>query len=660
MNNQIKHLKYRPEIDGLRAIAVVSVILFHAGFKWIGGGFSGVDIFFVISGYLVTYMMVEARANGTFSIREFYERRARRILPALFLVVLGTVPLAWISMAPAEFLAFGKSVMAAATFSSNIYFGLTTSYFDSTTDEKPLVHTWSLGVEEQFYLVCPLVIALIWRYGKSRQTEIFLALGVISLIYAEWALHSSPQSAFYSPLTRSWELLVGAIVASMKLQGDVPRWIGRHEQMLSAVGLLLIFISIFGLHDARFPGVAALLPTVGAGLILAFASSQTAVTRILSNRVLIVIGLMSYSAYLWHQPIFAFARLHFQTTELAHSMSWMLVLLSFVLAYPTWRYIETYFRNSRQVARKGIVTLTSIGTATMVAVGAVTIVANGFPNRFDAARQKLLETAVFSSKRDACHTWGKDFKSPSAACTYFKDNVTWAVIGDSHAVEPAYALAEALAMRDQGLLHLTFSACAPAARYESPAPGCSKWQREAITRIEQSPHIKNVLVAFRYSMHLFGDHLPGYPAIPDRPLHIGGLDTAQSRQLMWDDLVATITELQKSGKHVFVLAPIPEIPRPLQQEIAASPRMATTGNFAGVTRQWYEQRNRYVLDHLRQLPWGSDLTLIDPAAILCDPKECNAVIGGTSMYFDADHLSVSGARLVMSQISGDLVSGTNH
>jgi peptidoglycan/LPS O-acetylase OafA/YrhL len=651
MNNQIKHLKYRPEIDGLRAIAVVSVIMFHAGFKWIGGGFAGVDIFFVISGYLVTHMIIEARTRGTFNILGFYERRARRILPALFVVIFATVPFAWAWMAPGEYLRFSKSMVAAATFSSNIYFGLTTNYFDASTDEKPLVHTWSLGVEEQFYVVCPLILGLIWRYTWRRQAIIFIALAAASLVYAEFALRHAPQSAFYSPFSRSWELLIGATVACLKMQGDMPRWVVRHERALSTLGLLMVIAAMFGLRDAKFPGIAALVPTVGTALILAFANGQTLVGRALSSKVLTAIGLMSYSAYLWHQPVFAFARLRYPEFALGHFAPWLLVGLSFLLAYPSWRYVETYFRNTRRVTRKPIVLLTSTGSAAVIVAGAVGITANGFPGRFDAARQTLLETATFSPMRDACHTWGKDYKRTSEACTYFKDNVTWAVLGDSHVVEPAYALAEALAIRDQGLLHLSFSACAPATHYDNQAPGCSEWQREAVRRIEQSPKIKNVLIAFRYSMHLFGDHLPGYPQIPDHPLHINGLDTQKSRDLMWGDLVSTIDALRRAGKHVFVLGPIPEIPRPLQQEIAATPQMVAETDHVGITRQWYEQRNRYVLDHLKQLPWGNDLTFVDPTAVLCGPVNCKSVIGSKAMYFDADHLSVSGARLVMSQIA---------
>lgn len=656
MNNQIEHLKYRPEIDGLRAIAVVSVILFHAGFQWIGGGFAGVDIFFVISGYLVTYMIIEAKTRGTFGVLDFYERRARRILPALFLVIFAAVPFAWAWMAPGEYLPFAKSMVAAATFSSNIYFGLTTNYFDATTDEKPLVHTWSLGVEEQFYLLCPLILGLIWKYPRRRQAIIFIALAAVSLVYAEFALRHAPQSAFYSPIARSWELLIGATVASLKMQGDMPRRVVRHERAWSTLGLLLVIVAVFGLRDARFPGIAALIPTVGAALILAFANGQTLVGRILSHKILVTIGLMSYSAYLWHQPVFAFARLRFPEPVLGHFTPWVLVGISCLLAYPSWRYVETYFRNSARVARKPIVLMTSAGSAAVIAVGAMGIAGNGFPGRFDEARQTLLGTVAYSAKRDACHTWGRDYKQPSEACTYFKDNVTWAVLGDSHVVEPAYALAEALSIRDQGLLHLSFSACPPATRYDSPVPGCSQWQREAIRRIEQSPQIKNVLIAFRYSMYLFGDHLPGYPQIPDHPLHINSFDPDKSRDLIWGDLVSTIDGLRKAGKHVFILGPVPEIPRPLQQEIAATPRMVTERDHVGITRQWYQQRNRYVLDHLKQLPWGNDLTLVDPAVVLCDPVQCKSVIGDKAMYFDGDHLSVSGARLVMSQIGAFLGS----
>lgn len=641
-------LKYRPEIDGLRAIAVMSVILFHAGFTWIPGGYVGVDVFFVISGYLITSILLREHSAGTYSLRDFYERRARRILPALYVVMAVCVPLGWWLMPPDQLVGLGKSMIATVAFVSNLFFGFTTDYFDRATELKPLLHTWSLGVEEQFYVVFPLLLALTSRWGPRRQVKCFAAIAIASLGYAEFAWRFIPDGHFYSALGRAWELVVGATIAYLGIHR--PSSPGRAATLGASAGLALVLVSIFLFSpDIPFPGLYALVPTIGSALIIRYATSANPVGAVLASRPFVGIGLISYSAYLWHQPIFAFLRIAEGPSLTGPAFAPVLVLV-LVLADLSRRYIERPFRSRQRIGIGALTLVCSMGAVCLAGLGAVAALTHGFPSRLDAERQVLVATAVPSPMRDACHTTGTFYRAPKDACTYFTEPVTWAAIGDSHAVEPAYALAELLKPRHQGVLHLSFSSCGPAILYDSPTPGCTAWQREALRQLAESKTIKNVLVSFRYNLYLFGYHLPGYPKMPDVAPKIGTLDAADARDLIWKSFTTIIDELRKSGKHVYVVGPEPELSKPILHVSVASPFRAGEKFDTGIPRAWVDTRNRYVETRMKALPWGADLTYLDPVPLFCDLQRCHAIIDEKAMYFDEDHFSVKGAERLLTLI----------
>lgn len=330
---------YRREIDGLRAIAVIAVIGFHAGFPGFGGGYVGVDIFFVISGYLITGILVDDLATGTFSIARFYERRARRILPALFLVMFCCLPLAWLWMLPSELKDFSQSLFAATLFASNILFVAEDGYFADAAEMKPLLHSWSLSVEEQFYLLFPICLLMGWRLGQRRLFGLVFAVALVSLVASEWMGRVAPGAAYFLASSRVWEFLAGALCALPK-QSRVRA--GTAVFGLTGLGLILFAIFCFD-STMGVPGLYALVPVGGTVLILLFGGEGTLVARLLGAPVCVGIGLMSYSTYLWHQPLFAFARLHAIVDPSPHVML-ALALASFALAYVSWRYVETPFR----------------------------------------------------------------------------------------------------------------------------------------------------------------------------------------------------------------------------------------------------------------------------------------------------------------------------
>jgi peptidoglycan/LPS O-acetylase OafA/YrhL len=339
-------MKYRAEIDGLRALAVLPVILFHAGFEWFSGGFVGVDVFFVISGYLITTIIISEMAEGKFSIVNFYERRARRILPALFFVMAACLPFAWLWLTPSDLKDFGQSLVAVSTFSSNILFWLESGYFDTAAELKPLLHTWSLAVEEQYYILFPIFLMLTWRLGIKWILILLSIVFFISLGIAQWGAYNSPTAAFFLLPTRGWELLVG-VFAAFYLKYNTHLKSHSLNQALSLLGFCLIVYSIIAFDETTpFPSLYALVPTIGTGLLILCTVPKTLVHKLLSLKFIIGIGLISYSAYLWHQPLLAFAR-HRLLGEVSELTLIALCLISLVLAWFSWKFVEAPFRNKK-------------------------------------------------------------------------------------------------------------------------------------------------------------------------------------------------------------------------------------------------------------------------------------------------------------------------
>lgn len=376
-------IKYRPEIDGLRALAVLPVILFHAGSDLFGGGFVGVDVFFVISGYLITSIILKDMRAGTFSIAHFYERRARRILPALFTVMLVCTVFAWFYMLPPQLEDFSKSLIAVVLFASNFLFFTTLDYFAPAAEEMPLLHTWSLGVEEQYYVIFPLFILVAWRFGFRRMTLMLLAVALVSLMASE-ASKAFENASFYLTPSRAWELLAGSIVAFTSFDKPLHQQVKKTwAEALSIIGFASVLLSIF-LFDKKtsFPGIAALLPVLGTVLIVAFAHGKTKVGRLLSWRGFVGVGLLSYSAYLWHQPLFAFARIINLNSSPSTGVMIALAVISFGFAYLTWRFIETPTRNPKNFTRKQVFKAAAIGSLLFMVLGGVGVLGKGFYQRY--------------------------------------------------------------------------------------------------------------------------------------------------------------------------------------------------------------------------------------------------------------------------------------
>ncbi|WP_181704104.1 acyltransferase family protein [Chthonobacter albigriseus] len=397
-------MKHRTEIDGLRAIAVLPVILNHAKFSLFSGGYVGVDVFFVISGFLISSIIVEEVDARRFSIINFYERRARRIIPALAVVITASFAAAILTLLPDDLENFAQSVVATMAFANNVLLTLTSGYWELASDFKPLLHTWSLGVEEQFYLLYPLVALTILRFAR-RLFPVVLVVGILaSLALSIVQTPTRPNAAFYLLHTRAWELLLGALAAyyAPRLTHGITH---ERANTLSLIGLALLAGSIVGFtEELAYPSHWPLLPCVGAALILVFAFPSTMAGRILSLKVLVGVGLISYSAYLWHQPLFAFARV-MSVQEPSAALMGLLSLATLGLAYLSWRFVEQPFRDRRFIPRWPMFGVVAAASIALMAAGFGVFRMSGLPERFPGIG---LEAGRYIAYNERVHGYRKD------------------------------------------------------------------------------------------------------------------------------------------------------------------------------------------------------------------------------------------------------------
>lgn len=525
-------MKYRPEIDGLRAVAVLSVIFFHAGFGLFGGGFVGVDVFFVISGYLITTIILTQLAAGTFRITNFLERRIRRILPALFVVMLLCIPFAYLWMLPDELENLGQSLVASTWSSNNILLAITSGYWSGASEFKPLLHTWSLGAEEQYYLLVPLMLMVIWRFARTKMMLILGVLAGVSFAVAQYWVVTKPDFGFYMLPSRAWELLVGALVAlSMFSPIGRPAHVpnvgglgsGWQSRVLPPLGVGMLLVSVVT-TDSTSPALvtALLLPVLGTALIIRYTATDSFFGKILGHRILVGIGLISFSAYLWHQPLFAFARIYSREAPPLFVFG-ALILATLGLAWATYLWVEKPFRKPAHVSRKVLFSAVTTAALLITSAGVAMHATNGFPNRiyvdaddFSGSMTIKYNESVFALKRDA-------FPEGSGA-----EAVNMLVIGNSFARDFTNAVREAfpqnawnIVYRDD-LTDCTTRSSSKKAAQElyaqadvivfasgEPSPNCTT--TEIISQIEAD----NKAVFYAGPKH-FGDNLNWLTRVPER------------------------------------------------------------------------------------------------------------------------------------------------
>lgn len=647
-------LTYREDIDGLRAISVLAVILNHAGIGLFSGGYVGVDIFFVISGYLITSIIVREIDLNNFSIIRFYERRIRRILPALFVLIAFTIAVCALIYDAEKFKEFGKSVVATTLFASNINFWRESGYFDAPSQLKPLLHTWSLAVEEQFYIFFPLFMYLIFRFARKFAPIILIGVAVISLGFSIYTVSKDPSTAFYLAHLRAWELLIGAILALHIIPESIRKTYGN---IIGILGLIMILLPIFQYSGAtKFPGIAALPPVLGAAFIIfsGINGEKSFTGRLLSLPPLVFTGTISYSLYLWHWPLIIFSKYYAIRALTTYELSGILVAV-IIISTLSWRFIETPFRTKKFLGTKPIYSLAAIGIILLALSGWGIYHFRGFPERNGLEYLQRDNKKEKAWAFEECNINATDDPKGITPCFIGNGNAvpSFMIWGDSHA--PTYGKAIHAAASANGVSGiLTYGRGCPSLLDMVPTPQtgdvlCEDYNRMVVTYLKQHPEITTIILANRWTIWLEGtrykqeegtlsslaDDLSEFP------------EQTPNNELFAIGLQRTIKALLDMDRQVFVIAPLPEIGYDVPSTNFIAARTGRDVNqIIAPTIDEYLIRNKQTLSILKKFEETYGIRLIEPWKFLCQDNVCRAVVDGVPLYIDDDHLSVFGSEFI--------------
>ena len=636
-------MRYRTDIDGLRALAVMLVLIFHfdltAGGK---SGFIGVDVFFVISGYLITSIIKNQLDDDSFNLKVFYLKRIRRLAPSLTAILLLVMTAGATWLFPSDFIELSRQVLYSQFYIANFYFWQNINYFGLKADNIFLLHTWSLAVEEQFYLFYPLALIIIHRHLKKYFWSILFLGLIVSFSLNMFFVTIKPEATFYLFPTRAWELLIGGLIPFINSKFIRSNAI---DQLLGIAGLILIFLAVFLFDDeVRFPGYFALLPTVGAAcLILAGVNRETAVSKILSLPPIVYIGKISYSLYLVHWPINVFATLQLQGN---YSLSWRLAMftLSIVLSAVIYHLIENPFRHKRvfatgkQLARGYLTVL--MATATIFAIIEFT---DGIPERFP---DDVVRLANFTNDKtpllDECQFHDRDLSKVNDYCTVGMPgkNPQWLIYGDSHAWAAHSAIDKWLKKNDQSGLFVFQHACPPLIGIHlfRDKGNCFNFNTKIANFVKSQPDIKNVFLISIWRQAL------------------GGLSTSfdikptseESIALFGKQFSSTVKYFSNIDKNVFVWEPVPgakgSVPNIMAQD-------TLTNQHSDIRFSKDEYLSEYGF-FFKALNQNADLIeqSFSPSKALCNTQYCNVVIDGKPAYFDGNHMTRSTAYFWVEQL----------
>ena len=654
-------MKYRKDIDGLRAVAVAAVVLFHAGLFWVPGGFVGVDIFFVISGYLITRLLMNEMATGHYSIQRFYLRRARRILPALYVVTVATLLLGMVLLPPLELMALSNTAMAVQFFSSNFLFWLQSGYFDALSELKPLLHTWSLSVEEQFYIVWPLTLYLCFRRAWSIH---WVVAGMMGLSFALSCLYlvQKPAAVFYLLPGRAWELLLGAWVATVAPNGFENRVL---KEAMAAAGLVLVVASVFLLDKSMpFPGWSALLPCAGAAFLIAAGPGSIVDRYLLSIRPMVFVGLISYSLYLWHWPLLAYVRA-INLGMLPGAQASVALLGATILATLSWQFVEKPFRHARQKQQPGAILLKyALAGFSICMVVWVLIASDGLPGRIPERAVAAQAAAMdFNSSRGVCHLNMEQVRVAEVdKCTTTRGSAAAggvvAVWGDSHAEAIIPGVTAMPVLAGMQLLQLTKTSCPPlleavVVRGGKAYSECSQFNENAVRLLRERNDITTVVLSARWPVYVLESGF-GVPeenrGAPTYALKSAG-NVATGRTKSADEMAValgrTIDALTNAGKKVIVIGAIPEMRYDVPTCVARRRMSMFPSMSCELDQNQVALRIAGVNQIIRHVALPRHAAVLLPDGPLCRGGRC-AVEGplGEILYYDHNHLSRVGARYV--------------
>lgn len=640
-------LSYRPDIDGLRAIAVMGVLVFHLNESWLGGGYVGVDVFFVISGFLMTSIIQRNLEKGSFSIIQFYERRIRRIVPALFVMFLVVSLLASNILLPNDLLDYAKSLKYALFSVSNFHFLRTAEdYFHSDISQMPLLHTWSLSIEEQFYVIHPMVMIMGNRYLKSRRGMMILVaiVGLVSLLLSQWVVSRTPEKAFYLIPWRAWELLLGSFIALARL----PERPGRMDPILGIAGLGMVLGSIFTFDSSTvFPGYSAAIPCMGAALLIYSGRlGKGIVAHVLSRKPFVFVGLISYSLYLWHWPLITFCKYVFPyNSQVAVGIG----LLSIILGFLSWRFVEKPFRNPSAFGRKTIFAFWSVASIAFLATAIGLTNADGLPGRFSGEVTRYLNVKAGSERPRSINAASDQydasrapvFGSPSATPTI-------AVWGDSHAGALLPVLD--LIAKEAGKSFISYDMPGQPPMTEVTQLGkSSREKRDAYSKavlkiLVSDDRIQTVILHARWGSYANGGN-PARTGLPQLLYKHPFKTVSEQETYIEQRLTDAVNKLVAARKRVVIVYPVPEpgidVPSHFAKLAASSQRLPDEIYYGD-----YDRRNRKALDMLDSLMTLPQVETIRPDKELLREGWLKIQSDGKPLFCDKDHLSAAGALLL--------------
>ena len=663
-------LSYRPEIDGMRAVAVLSAIFYHAQFSVLGlkvfkGGYIGVDIFFVISGYLITSLMLkELEINKNFSFTGFYERRCRRILPVLFFIILVFLPFGWYYLIPPAFEDFSWSILSAVGFSSNFFFhnsGL--EYAGISGMYKPFLHTWSLSVEEQYYIIFPVFLYFTFRYFNKYLFQILTLVLVTSFLFAEWGSKNYISATFYFIHSRMWELLAGSMLAYLEIKKGSRSDNKILNELLPILGILFIAIYIISFDDKNVaPSIKTLIPIIGTCLFIWFARKETLLGKIMSLKLLVGIGLISYSLYLWHYPIFAFSRIiEFTQGDVLKKL--LLIFFTIILSIVTYFFIEKPFRNKNKINTKLFFSIIVLMGTLIVTFSLLVINNNGFRSRMpdvilNAVDRHAMEKPWQILKQDDKICWNRTEKDEKLCSFYEQNKNKIYLIGDSHFGTIMYSLNDKLSNRSYNFRPITarsFFYFNESLKLHSNGKLIEEnflTVRERINKIVSKSENNIFIFGGASAVYIFNkrfyrdDKVVGDPVV-----NYVNKDTLKfnSKNLM-NEFREQIESISKNNK-VILVYPTPEVGFNLQYKILKGRNWKQMEKNPTLIRHPYKEYiaiNKDVFDFFDTLK-NKNIHRIFPHKLFCNTKikdQCLTHNEKDLFFSDEYHLSTVGAEMV--------------
>jgi peptidoglycan/LPS O-acetylase OafA/YrhL len=617
---------YRADINGLRGIAVVLVVLYHLGIRSVHGGFVGVDVFFVISGFLISAIILTEVQSGRFSLGRFYERRIRRIGPALLFMMCGTAVLAYFYLLPSETREFAKSLLSATFSSANIFFWAKSGYFDASAETQPLLHTWSLAVEEQFYVVFPLLVMALHKWAPKKMKLSVVLLAAASLAIGSVQAFVNPSSAFYLPFGRAWELLLGTLLFLQVFPDFKQRW---SREVAAASGLAMILAAgLFYSPKTPFPGLAALLPCLGTALIVAAGTrSTTVVGRLLSTKPMVGLGLISYSLYLWHWPILVFQHLGalLISGASAHLTQAVIFATAIAISYLSWKFVEEPFRrNNPPIPRSVLFTATGVSMVAVSALAFLILHTGGFPNRYSKEAVRVAQYLDYNAQGE--FRQGKCFITSGNSASDFdaslclgerSDERNVLLIGDSHAAQLWWGLSNTY--KGINLMQATASGCLPTIEQAS----------------RSNPNCVSIMD------HIYSDFLPTHKV--DQVLIAGRWGKGDLGRLR-----ATLMWLKNRNINVVLFGPMVQYDSSFPRLLARSIQLNDPGFPDQHRLEEFEKLDGDMINMSAEL----DVPYVSFFKILCSDRHCVEYAQQAPLQSDNSHFTPEGSMLFAGRLRG--------